>query len=247
MTNAPVSHRETFPSPQLLSKARFSDLSPLLLSARVSESPAAWPFKSLASIRAPVSRERWIVLLSLSVAIGVPAGFSIRQSWSVGICPHSLTSGCFHPARPLPSPHAYSSCFPSWGPLRQCLPYMGTALNRGRSLAGAVTRASVNKGAGRGAPRASPREGVGPRGSGAHACGQPFSRPPGGGAAVSAGGGKGACPVFFGGGRSPEGVGGFRRGGGGSRTWGHLFALKRLIERLGKLRGWRGYFRGPGS
>lgn len=77
---------------------------------------------------------------------------------------------------------------------------MGTALNRGRSLAGAVTRASVNKGAGRGAPRASPREGVGPRGSGAHACGQPFSRPPGGGAAVSAGGGKGACPVFWGGG-----------------------------------------------
>lgn len=60
---------------------------------------------------------------------------------------------------------------------------MGTALNRGRSLAWAVMRASVNKGAGWGAQRTSPREEVGPRGSGAHACGQPFSLPPGGGAA----------------------------------------------------------------
>lgn len=72
---------------------------------------------------------------------------------------------------------------------------MGTALNRGRSLAGAVTRASVNKGAGRSARRACPREGAGPRGSGAHACGRPFSGPPRGGAA-----GKrawGACPGFY--------------------------------------------------
>lgn len=53
---------------------------------------------------------------------------------------------------------------------------------------------------GRGAPHASPREGVGPRGSGAHACGQPFSRPPGGGAAVK---------------HAVGGVSGFFWGGGG--------------------------------
>lgn len=155
-----------------------------LLSARVSQSPTAWPFKSLASIRAPVSRERWIVLFPLSVAVGVPAGFSFRQSWTVGICPHSLTSGCFHPARPLQSPHAYSICFPSRGPFASAF-LIWAWLNRGSSLAEAVTRASVNKGAGLGARLAGPREGVGPRGSGAPACGQPFSLPPGGGAAVS--------------------------------------------------------------
>lgn len=88
------------------------------------------------------------------------------------------------------------------GPLRLGLPYMGMALSRGRSLAGAVTRASVNKGAGRSLRRASPREGAGPRGTSAHAWGSPFSLPPGGGAAGE--GSWGACPGL--GGRSSVGV-----------------------------------------
>lgn len=68
------------------------------------------------------------------------------------------------PSCPPPPVTSRLLLFSKSGPLRQCLPYMGTALNRGSSLAGAVTRASVNKGAGLGAAARRSARGGGPAG-----------------------------------------------------------------------------------
>lgn len=89
-----MSHGETSLSPpQLVNKARVSDLSPTLF-APVLNCLEQWPFKSLVSIRALVSREYRVILLPSSASTCVQTGDRVSCSTvlGIGICPYSLAS-----------------------------------------------------------------------------------------------------------------------------------------------------------
>ena len=119
-----------------------SDLSACFLPPWNPSPRAAWTFKSQLSIRAPAPRERPVINISLDAVASVLAWFLLLAgSWDLF---HALLHAAVStpPCHLLPTPPSFEV-----GPLGQGLPYMGTTPNGSRSLAGAVTRESVNKGA----------------------------------------------------------------------------------------------------